>query len=169
MELVVDASPWGLGGVLVVDGAIVSYFSSELSEEDFRRFNYERGSHEGQQAWESLGALVALRLYKDRWLHHRVRLTIRGDSVAMLTLVIKMRPPTSSPALGLISREIALDVAEGVYSPDVVCHTPGMANIYPDMLSREFEPGAPFVLPAALSRVPRIEVPVRSESFYRTL
>ena len=87
----------------------------------------------------------------------------------MLTLVLHMRPPTGSPALGLISRKIALDVAEGVYAPDVACHTPGMANIYPDLLSREFEPGASFELPAVLREVPKVEVPFRSESYYRTL
>ena len=169
VELALDASPWGLGGVLIIDNKPVSYFASQLSTLDFRRFEFEPGSPNGQQCWECLCALVALRLYRSRWKQKRIRLVVRGDSYCMLSLLLKLRPPTSSPSLGLIAREIALDISESVYTPDLATHVPGMSNTFPDALSREHEPGKQFVLPDALLHVPREEVPERDDSFYRTM
>ena len=36
VDLILDASPWGFGGVLVIDGAVVTYFMDEVSEHDVR-------------------------------------------------------------------------------------------------------------------------------------
>ena len=49
-------------------------------------------------------------------------------------MVCKMQP--HSEQLGIIAREIALDVAESSYSPDEVVHIPGIANKAADFLSR---------------------------------
>ena len=57
------------------------------SIEDFERFGHRRGQAAGQQTWECLAALVALRCWTKFWRNHRVRLTVRGDSVAMLTML----------------------------------------------------------------------------------
>ena len=58
------------------------------------RFGFELGDPAGKQVWESLAALVAVRLWKAHWQQRRVCLTVRGDSVEMLTLVVNMRPRT---------------------------------------------------------------------------
>jgi len=170
IELTLDASPWGLGGILKEDGEIIEFFASPLTHEDFGRFKFQAGSPDGQQCWESLSALVALRLWKSRWLGQRVRIQVRGDSVAMLTLVMKMKPPSNSQSLGLISRELALDIVESVYSPDVVSHLPGISNVGADVLSRKLAPSeTSWKLPAWLANVPEARAPVRNLSFYRTL
>ena len=114
----IDASPYGLGGMLEFNDSIVEWFASELSIEDFERFGHRRGQAAGQQTWECLAALVALRCWTKFWRNHRVRLTVRGDSVAMLTMLCKLKPSASQP-LGLIAREVALDIAEATFEPDI--------------------------------------------------
>jgi len=168
-ELVLDASPWGLGGLLVRDGTIVAFFTSPLTEHDVRIMGWPIGDCSGQQTWEALAALVALRLWHDTWYQDRVQLRITGDSVCMLTLVIQMRAPARSPALGIIARELALDVAHAVYQPDIVAHVPGIANKLPDMLSRRHEPGYTWSTPAILSGAEAHVPPQRDEAYYSTL
>ena len=49
---------------------------------------------------------------------------------------------TGDLTLNLVGQEIAYDQAVGDYRVDVYEHTPGVANIGPDYLSRIFAPGA---------------------------
>ena len=90
--------------------------------------------------WESLTACVALRLWAKYWQGARVRIRVRGDSVAMLTLVLMMKSKPGVENTGLIAREIALDVAGGVYAPAAGGHVPGVANTLADSLSRRCMP-----------------------------
>ena len=80
LYIIVDASPWGLGGVLQVDDNIQEYFSSPLDAHDLTRFGFKHGDPAGQEVWESLGASVALRLRASRWRYRRVRLTVRAPA-----------------------------------------------------------------------------------------
>ena len=93
------------------------------------------------QAAEALAMLVALRLWSSWWLDQRVCLAVQTDNVACLSMVCKMQP--HSEQLGLIAREIALDVAQSSYSPDEAVHIPGIANKSADFLSRLHMPNAP--------------------------
>ena len=61
--LVFDACPWGLGAVLYINGEPIQYFTSALSAIDEVWFQYRIGDSDGQQAWEALAVLVALRLW----------------------------------------------------------------------------------------------------------
>ena len=86
----------------------------------------------------------------------------------MLTLVQYMRPPQSMD-LGLLSRELALDVAEGVYQPEVQAHhVAGKVNVLADALSRDFA-NSSFVVPAVLRNVAATPVEERRVEWYRTL
>ena len=96
----------------------MSFFSSPLSDVDSQILGHTIGEASGQQVWESLSALVALRAWKGYWTKGRAKLLVRGDSVAMLTMVLRLKP-SHSPGLGLLARELALDLAEGVYQPDI--------------------------------------------------
>ena len=49
---------------MIIDNQPKSYFASQLTTLDFRRFDFEPGSPNGQQCWECLCALVALRHYR---------------------------------------------------------------------------------------------------------
>jgi hypothetical protein len=169
ISITIDSSPWGLAAYLCECDVPVSWFSSEITDADCARFEVKRGDCEGQQIWESLASLVALRQWKGRWLHGRISLKVRGDNMTMLQLLVRLRPPTSSKGLGLIARELALDISEAAYAPDISEHLPGIANITADKLSRKFEPGVSWTLPSSLFRVPEAVVPDRANDYYRTL
>ena len=128
-----------------------------------------RGDCEGQQVFEALAILVAVRA----WLptcQHRVQLTIRSDNVGALTLAVNMRPKTSR--LAVIARELALAFMQISFLPAVV-HTPGIAHIIADNLSRLHDPGKPdaakVLTHSALKNATKTEVPVRGLDFYRTI
>ena len=169
VELVTDASPWGLGGYVTVDRQVKEFYQSELDENDFANFGHAKGDCRGQQAWEALAMLVALRLWADTWLTGRVRLRVRGDSVAMLTVVMHMKAVSDSSAM-LVAREVALDVAEAAYAPDVGSHLPGDANATADVLSRRWDPNAgEWRLPPVLAGAIEAVAPQRSQAYYRIL
>jgi hypothetical protein len=122
----------------------------------------------GQQIWECLAILVALRTWVDRWRKQRVNLRIRGDNVGSLLLALKMRP--SSPQQAIVARVIALLMTEASFPPDIL-HTPGAAHIVADLLSRVFAPGglgeATVFKHPALAHSVRRQVPRRSRDYYR--
>ena len=76
-----------------MEANLVEYFASPLTEADLKRFDLKLGDPAGQQVWESLGVLAALRLWASRWQNRRVRRTVIGDSIAMLTTVLHMKGP----------------------------------------------------------------------------
>ena len=167
--ITLDASPWGLGGIIEVQGNIVSFFSSPLSDVDSQILGHTIGEASGQQVWESLSALVALRAWKSYWTKDRTKLLIRGDSVTMLTMVLCLKP-SRSPGLGLLARELALDLAEGVYQPDIAAvHIGGVTNKLADWLSREAAPGGTGDRPAVLQQSSETVILPRPRSWYRTL
>ena len=94
-----------------MQGNIVSFFSSPLSDVDSQILGLTIGDASGQQVWESLSALVALWAWKSYWTKDRTKLLIRGDSVTMLTMVLCLKP-SRSPGLGLLARELVLDLAK---------------------------------------------------------
>ena len=51
VELTLDASPWGLGGILQENGQIVSWFASDFTDFDFQFFKFQKGEAAGQQCW----------------------------------------------------------------------------------------------------------------------
>ena len=87
----------------------------------------------------------------------------------MLTLILKFKVPAGSRAMGIIAREMALDVAEAAYAPDLAEHLPGICNKTADDLSRLGSPGGPTELPSWLSSVPRTAVPTRDVDYFRAL
>ena len=58
-----DASPWGIGGVLLDSGRPVGAFSDSVSSEDVRRLEISVGDHRAQAVLEGLAILVALRVF----------------------------------------------------------------------------------------------------------
>ena len=52
VEIGTDASPWGLGGWLAIDGVITEYFASQLTQADSEKFGIPLADACGQQVWE---------------------------------------------------------------------------------------------------------------------
>ena len=99
-----------------------------------------------------------------------MQLRVRGDNVTALTLLLKLRPPANSPGLVLIAREMALDISDATYRPQVLAHVPGLSNVSADTLSRKFAPAtAPWSVPPCLQDATMRETPARDAAYFRTL
>ena len=169
IRMVTDASPWGLGGYLLVNTTPLAYFTSAITELDEQILGVEVGRPEGQQVLEALAVLVALKLWRKYWQQNGVHLHIRSDSVSTLTLLVKLRAKVSSPGMGLIARELALEFGSCSYKPRQYSHIPGVANNWADVLSRIHQPGKQMSIPAPLRHCRQEECPIRDQSFYLNL
>ena len=167
VRIAVDASPWGLGGILIINGQVTQFFADCLSPHDVEMFGHIIGCAKGQQTWEALAMLVALRVWACWWQQERIRLEVTGDNVGVLSMVCKMR--SSGVGSNKIARELALDLADGAFRPSLCEHTPGSANVLPDALSRKFQPGVHFCLPRELLSAAEVHLPTRNSSFYRAI
>ena len=167
MQLVTDASPWGIGGYLVANGNILVYYTSKLTEHDERVLQLQIGESSAQQVAEALSVLVALRLWCKLWQRPHIRLQIKSDNVGALTLLRKLTSYKST-SLGLIVRELALLFGRSSHQPRLLSHIPGLSNTIADCLSRLYQPNGGKTMPAELSDVPRTMAPQRDESYYKT-
>ena len=164
VTIATDASVWGLGALLLINGLLVAALYSPITPLDEAKFRIQRGDNEGQQVWELLIVLVALRRWSDKWPFARFSLEGRSDNMAALVATGSLKASTTSS--NLIARELALDYGAAAYRPSVVTHTPGICNVVPDRLSRCEEPGPRPPRPSALQGI-TIETPVdRSPPYY---
>ena len=167
IELILDASPWGLGAALLVDGTPAEYISTPLTADDERLLNFTIGSCEAQQTVEALVVLVAYRTWAERLCTKRCTVAVKSDSMSALYMLSTM----SSKGHGsrIIARELALVFSGVCHRPDFVAHIPGVANKIADELSRKYEPSHTFALPSLLSTATERWVPVRDRTYYATL
>ena len=84
-------------------------------------------------------------------------------------MVVKMRP--STPQQAIVARELALLTAHAAFPPQVV-HTPGIAHVVADLLSRIHDPkkeSANVRSHPALLEATESFCPPRPRGWYRTL
>ena len=105
LELGTDATPRGLGGWRATNGTIKHHYYCAVADHDLQILDIQRGSCTGQQVLEGLAILVALRLWHDQKSEQKAQIEVRGDNVASLTLLLKMRQHTTQQAI--IARELA--------------------------------------------------------------
>ena len=91
-ELIFDASPWGLGGVLTTAKSSIAlhFFHEPLTAEDFARFNVQAGDAKGQQYWEALSVLVGLKLWAPLVAKSSAIVQVKSDSVTALQCTAKL-------------------------------------------------------------------------------
>jgi len=170
VSVTLDASPWGLGAVLEIGHVAITFISDQLTEDDELHPGAKIGDPDGQQAFESLIVLVALRAWKSYWRTTRITLRVSGDNYTVLTLLLSMK--AKGLGVSLVGRELALDLGDGAFRPNLVEHLPGVSNVTADVISRQHAPrtrGGKWTLPPWLAGVERTAVPKRSSEFYRTL
>ena len=86
-----------------------------------------------------------------------------------LVLGMMLNLASTTPLMNAVGREIAYDMALGDYRVELTEHTPGVANVSPDFLSRQFSPvGGAKEVPPALKDAPFLGVPPRNDAFWRT-
>ena len=156
------AGAWA--ATLTQGGRVTEFFRDPLRRRDFMRFGFQQGACEGQQCWEALVTLVALRLWAPALQAQRFAIRVKGDSVVTLVLAGKLKAKGSGT--NRIARDMALDTGAQLYVPRLLEHTPGVANHVPDVLSRLTEPGGPRELPAACRGAVERRVPPRTAHYY---
>ena len=102
------------------------YFSDALTKLDAETLRFNISESASQQTVESLAVLVAMRAWKQRWLHQRVFIKVKSDSISALVLMFKLK--TAGYGAGIVAREVALDLAQSEYYPNVCQHVPGIAS-----------------------------------------
>ena len=127
---------------------------------------HTEGCSDGQQVWETLAVLVSLRCWRKYWSLGRFALRIQGDNMTALTAASKLK--ASSPAVRMLTREIALEFTEACFHPTEVQHIPGVTNVLADLLSRRWDPQYrdKWELPEALRHLTPTPVPVRDARYY---
>ena len=165
LELIVDACPWGIGGVEVLPGGRFGrWFAQPLLAEDLQIFNARIGDSAYNTLWEGLALLVGIRLFR---LEHRgTRVALRSDSLSSLLAI--SRGAARSRSLNVIVAELALLRAEQALDIVRLTHVPGVANIVADALSRQAAPGPP-PLPRELQAETRLTPPPRPRAWWATL
>ena len=164
VRICTDASPYGMGGVLISDGRPKRYFSDIISKEDRERFSAGIDDPRFITVWEALAILIALRL----WLASApltTRIEIKSDSLAAVKALEK--GSSRAKPLNEVIREIALaEALRGAPLP-IIRHIPGLANAVPDALSRLTAP-VPVAFPKALNGVIRSFPQKRDAKFWPT-
>ena len=154
--------------MLTIDGVATSYFAALIEDNDRAVLGLcAEPSSSDQQVLEALAILVSLREFVEYWRSERIILTIRTDNIAALAMCAKMQP--HSQQLGIVARELALDVADSSYSPDIVEHIPGLSNVAADALSRLAQPGKEAQIPEYLHATPRHICKPRGTRWWRSI
>ena len=161
--IVTDASPWGMGGILRIDGRPVEIFYEPLHQCLLDKFNAQPGLSKHNTLWEAVAILVAFRLWL-RLLPYGATYKAKSDNLSFLAALSAGR--TKSPALNIVAREIALDQAQGAYQVTGLAHIPGVTNVQADALSRLFSPEAK-EFPPELCGVSRRRPDLRNINFWK--
>ena len=73
-----DAIPFGIGGVLIYLGRIVSWFTDAVAYHDINYLKIDRGKASAQQACEALAALEGMRIWKPWWNERLCTMALKG-------------------------------------------------------------------------------------------
>ena len=131
--MTLDASPFGLGGILTLDGRVIAWFASALTKLDSKRFGCPLGDSSGQQEWEAVCILVALTAWRSHWMKRNVALTLKSDNLSALTVASQLKDRRNRT---LIAKELSLLYSDRSYEPSFYTHIPGSTNVLSDSLSR---------------------------------
>ena len=156
VKLCCDASPEGLGSVLVINGSPVAALASPVEEADVELLGIEKGASSSQGVLEALCLLVALKHWKKRFVGH----------VLTLELALSQRLAASTPTLNWLGAEMSIGLEEAGVEIFRSVHIPGKANVEADYLSRP-SLWSKVSLPKALEPLASsIEIPTARDSDY---
>ena len=120
--------PRWLRGVFIACDKIVPYFACPLAADDENIHDHLIGADTGQQVWEALCILVALRTWPSYCLSRQCSLTVNSDNISASIVASKLKVTSSE----LVARELALVLSEDSYMPRLVVHVPGVMHAWTD-------------------------------------
>jgi hypothetical protein len=148
-----DASPWGGGGVLRLDGVPVEFFVMRWSALTAAHLNVVTGLPEFQAFWELLACLVCLILWCDRFDGKSV--AVLGDSTAALSDALNL---TGKGHMIALAKEISWRQCRSGWRFRVG-HLPSEHNLLTDALSRVAAPAQVALPHRSLSQAVRRKAP----------
>ena len=85
----------------------------------------------------------------------------------MAALMAWKKERSKIPAINAVTREVSLDLADGLYTVDALEHIPGKLNEWADVLSRQFMPNNTLRIPQELAATPRYYPAARDHTWWR--
>ena len=165
--IVTDASPVGLGGVLIHrdrvdrDFTAMAAFEAKFTKEEAEMFGVKHGDSSSQAFVECLAVYRAIVHWASKFRGHK--LLIKSDSTVALGMAQKLASPNAS--LNWLASELSLRLELGCVDSLVPQHIAGIYNVEADFLSRWHERPAQ-VLPRTLAKLKvRSLTPLTVESF----
>ena len=158
-----DASPEGLGAVLIVNHQLIGALASPVTEVDAKNFEFELGAASSQGIVEALALVMALEHWGKKLEGMKLELTLQSDSVTALAMV--QNRSAATPALNMLGAVIGIQLERHHVEHVRLQHVPGAANVVPDYLSRP-STWASKSLPKALAGVKIATPKTRGESFF---
>ena len=76
---------------MVIAGRVVEYFRSPLTKHDEKIHEHTIGQSAGQQTWECLAVLVALKLWMSAWADKKCEVRVRSDNYSALSMGASMK------------------------------------------------------------------------------
>ena len=134
--IVTDASPLGLGAILLVNNRATRALAYKVTETDAHQLGFkdcwkEAGS---QGIVETLAVLVAIKTWTKELASCQVELKVQSDS--MVALAVTQRLSNSTSSLNFLGAEIAVQCEIAGVENLKASHIPGAANVAADWLSR---------------------------------
>lgn len=135
--IVTDASPTGLGAVLLINNKAVKALALKVTETDAHQLAFkdcwkESGS---QGIVETLAVLVAIKTWTKELTACQVELKVQSDS--MVALAVTQRLANATSTLNFLGAEIAVQCEVAGIENLKASHIPGVANVAADWLSRQ--------------------------------
>ncbi|CAE7938036.1 unnamed protein product, partial [Symbiodinium necroappetens] len=121
LEIVTDASPWGMGAIRRVGGKPTGYYYTHIPDAVLHKFKAERGLPKYNTLWEGLALLAAFRLWLPA-LAHGSLFRARSDNLGFLKALSK--GSARSAELNVLAREFAFDQATRAYQTKGLEHIP---------------------------------------------
>ena len=134
VTLATDASPEGLGAILIVNHQLIGALASPVTELEAKDFGFELGSPSSQGIVEALAIVMAVEHWGPKLANLHVELTVQSDSVTALSMA--RDTAAAGASLNMLGATLGILLEKHKVERIRLQHVPGAANVVPDYLSR---------------------------------